>query len=710
VRKKSLFAVFISVTIGLLMVAAFSGFASVAGPITANHTSVQSFSGLTAGQLSAVKGMVLLNIGQSHGQQIPHGLQTLMSQNGTYGVTVYDGEITDAANGTLQVGTGLRFSDNSWQTYNGPDEFWNTADGLNNVRRTLDYYAAHGITVDAILHTWCWQFQWMSAADVAAYFVAMEQLESEYPAITFIYMTDTDDSTGAEGYNRYLRNQQVRAYCQAHGKILFDFGELETWSASGLVQNTTTFGPYTFPIWHSDWAGDEYAHIKDAACTMKAKAMWWLLAQISYVVGPLDHIHATPSSATVVRGAPRTFSAQGQDVNHYIITGLAYSWSAITGSVSPPTGALISYTAPASGVNDTLTVSSGGISTNILITLTDATVKSDYNADDTAEIGVLYDYGNAAARLWSIDASGPGAASPVMAWYWNGGFDASRAKITSGDYNADGQAEIGILYDYGNGQARLWSMDARGPGAAQPVMAWYWPSGFEASKAKITSGDYNGDGKDEIGVLYDYGNNVARLWSMDARGPGALPPVLAGYWNGGFDASRAKITSGDYNANGRDEVGILYNYGNNVARLWSLDARGPGSPAPVMAWYWNAGFDAARTKITSGNYNADGKDEIGVLYDYGMGKARVWSMDASGPSAPPPVMAWYWNGGFDASRAKITSGDYNADSTAEIGVLYDYGYSKARLWSVDASGPGAPAPFMAWYWNGGFYANKAIID
>lgn len=276
--------------------AAESKIQSVPGPIAANHTSVRSFPTLSASQISNVKGMVLLNIGQSHGEQIPHGLQTLMSQNGTYGVTVYDEAITEGSNGTLQVGRGL-LQAGGWDNYIEPTEFWGTPEGLNSVRRTLDYYAAQGITVDAILHTWCWHFQSMSAADVNAYFAAMERLESEYPAITFIYMTDTDDSTGAVGYNRYLRNQQVRNYCQTNGKVLFDFGELETWSASGLVRNTTTYGGVTFPLWHVDWAGDEYAHIKDAACTMKAKAMWWLLAQISGVAPPPPPTLISPVNA-----------------------------------------------------------------------------------------------------------------------------------------------------------------------------------------------------------------------------------------------------------------------------------------------------------------------------------------------------------------------------------------------------------------------------
>ena len=113
----------------------------------------------------------------------------------------------------------------------------------------------------------------------------MEQLESEYPDVIFIYMTDTCDSSGSTGYNRFLRNEQIRKYCRENNKVLFDFADLESWSADGSHQNTYSYGGISnIPLIHSDWESGIYyddGHINEAACTMKAKAMWWLLARIA---------------------------------------------------------------------------------------------------------------------------------------------------------------------------------------------------------------------------------------------------------------------------------------------------------------------------------------------------------------------------------------------------------------------------------------------
>jgi hypothetical protein len=106
----------------------------------------------------------------------------------------------------------------------------------------------------------------------------MEILEAEYPDVTFIYMTDAADRSGDE--NRYARNEQVREYCQTHNKVLFDFGEMETWSSGGDIQNSSGGVPY----WHDDWSTGEssdYGHINQAGTVMKAKAMWWLFARLA---------------------------------------------------------------------------------------------------------------------------------------------------------------------------------------------------------------------------------------------------------------------------------------------------------------------------------------------------------------------------------------------------------------------------------------------
>ena len=92
------------------------------------------------------------------------------------------------------------------------------------------------------MFSWCSELNEYSSEQVQWYLDSMNQLEIAYPNVIFIYITGNAQRDGAGGYNRYLRNQQIRNYCLANGKIIFDFGDLDSWwhnpSTENWEQNT----------------------------------------------------------------------------------------------------------------------------------------------------------------------------------------------------------------------------------------------------------------------------------------------------------------------------------------------------------------------------------------------------------------------------------------------------------------------------------------
>lgn len=253
--------------------------------IITDHTVIDLYDNIPASWINVVKTMVLHHTGLSHGRQVPHGLENLENENSTYNVEISTEGIPSGTN-VLKVTRAQRTSYSSWEDSIGPDRYWQGESGRDWTRRTMGYHIANGDTIEASLNTWCWHFRTWTESQVNDYLASMEILEAEYPEVTFIYMTDTCDSTGDTGYNRWLRNEQIRQYCIENDKVLFDFADLEAWSADGTEQNTYfhTGSGLNIPYWHDDWITDPYysdGHINEAACTMKAKAMWWLLARIA---------------------------------------------------------------------------------------------------------------------------------------------------------------------------------------------------------------------------------------------------------------------------------------------------------------------------------------------------------------------------------------------------------------------------------------------
>ncbi|MEU7556630.1 esterase, partial [Streptomyces sp. NPDC044571] len=183
-------------------------------------------------------------------------------------------------------------------------------------------------------------------------------------------------------------------------------------------------------------------------------------------------------------------------------------------------------------------------------------------------------------------------------WNWD------RSKVVAGDFTGDGKADVGVLYD--NGQqsdgkniTALWTFTSTGAGFNGPVKKWDNDDTITGSwnwdRSKVTVGDYNGDGKADVGVLYDNGQtedsrNVSALWTFTSTGSGFNGPAKK--WDSGSDSwnsKSSKITSGDFNGDGKTDVGVLYGYGQqddgtNRTGLWKFTSTGAGFNNPAMSW------------------------------------------------------------------------------------------------------------------------------
>ncbi|MEA1936500.1 MAG: hypothetical protein U9N04_00070 [Patescibacteria group bacterium] len=141
-----------------------------------------------------------------------------------------------------------------------------------------------------VMWSWCGQAN-TTEANMQTYLNLMNQLEADYPEVTFIYMTGHLNGTGESG-NLNLRNNQIRDYCQANNKILFDFADIESYDPDGnyfLNLNASDSCSYKGGNWANEWCAANpgecssisCAHSKSINCQMKGKAFWWMMARIA---------------------------------------------------------------------------------------------------------------------------------------------------------------------------------------------------------------------------------------------------------------------------------------------------------------------------------------------------------------------------------------------------------------------------------------------
>lgn len=162
---------------------------------------------------------------------------------------------------------------------------------------TRTYLDAHP-DINVVIWSWCGQVSTATVENIELYLSLMSALEADYPGVKFVYMTGHLDGTGLTG-NLHLRNEQIRAYCREHEKILYDFADIETYNPDGVwfgdkIPNDacaydtdadgTRDGNWAIE-WQNAHPGEWYscasAHSQPLNANLKAYAAWWLWARLA---------------------------------------------------------------------------------------------------------------------------------------------------------------------------------------------------------------------------------------------------------------------------------------------------------------------------------------------------------------------------------------------------------------------------------------------
>lgn len=265
------------------------------GAIVINHTNTD-LSQIPSAAITAAKTNLKIAYGHtSHGSQLITGMDAIMGANALY------------AWNESGSGGALKLDDYAMGGDVGYYPAWveNTRSYLGTPNATTGRGSSH-TDVNVILWSWCGQASSRTQQEmIDTYLTPMSQLEGEYPGIKFVYMTGHLDGSGASG-NLHLRNQQIRAYCQANNKILFDFNDIECYAPGGTTNYLPLYaddGCYydsdgnqsQDENWATNWIAanpshelttlaascGDCAHSQTLNCIQKGRAAWWLWARIA---------------------------------------------------------------------------------------------------------------------------------------------------------------------------------------------------------------------------------------------------------------------------------------------------------------------------------------------------------------------------------------------------------------------------------------------
>ncbi|WP_436775185.1 FG-GAP-like repeat-containing protein [Yinghuangia sp. YIM S09857] len=224
------------------------------------------------------------------------------------------------------------------------------------------------------------------------------------------------------------------------------------------------------------------------------------------------------------------------------------------------------------------------------------------NADGTGADELVAVQGTADGRyaIHTFTATATGAFNPPIKGYEEtntGWWYTDHSHFALGDANKDGRADIIGAHVYDDHTLKTFTSLAGTDGTYPRLTLGGWTSGANAwwhNVMQTTAGDTNGDGNSDLVVMYDYGNGDMGLWTFAADTNGNLTAPTASIRTGPnqYWAERSVPHTGDTNADGRDDLITLYRYNDGGFSRFVYTAQTSGGFNPkVSTWsaapgYW----------------------------------------------------------------------------------------------------------------------------
>ncbi|MFD8499200.1 trypsin-like serine protease [Amycolatopsis sp. NPDC059657] len=333
---------------------------------------------------------------------------------------------------------------------------------------------------------------------------------------------------------------------------------------------------------------------------------------------------------------------------------------------------------------------------------TKAVPVSDFTADGRDDIAAAYYYDeeDTGLLLWPAIQNAPGFEKFTSRWRTEG-WKGANCRWLAADINADGRTDAAAFCGYPDEfSTRLFTWTATATGFADPAERWYsGENNFDVNRAQFVSGDFNGDGRTDVAAGYGYDGAESKLFMWYATADGFSGPEVK--WAsavGEFDAGRAVFIAGDFNADGRADIAAAYGYDKAITGLFAWTSTADGLGPREQKWLSEENqLERTHASWFTGDFNADGRVDIGAAYDSGGANTSLLAWHSNGTGLDPKVERLKMPAGdIGVAQGKWTAGDFDGDGRTDVAVLYKFPNDRASIFTWHATAAGFDARVAGW--------------
>lgn len=266
----------------------------------------------------------------------------------------------------------------------------------------------------------------------------------------------------------------------------------------------------------------------------------------------------------------------------------------------------------------------------------------DVNNDGFDDIVAMYRYPSGDTKLFVYLSDG-GSFSGAHEWgSWAAAdYNANNVgeRFVVGDFNGDSKADAAVIYQYPNKETKIFTYISTGSSFSGSANWRDWPAGaYDVSCIgdRFVAGDFNGDGKDDLAVLYQYtpahpANIFVYLSTGSSFGNANWRSWPAGAYS--VNCVNGRFTTGDFNGDGKDDLSVMY-YADSTTCIHTYLSTGSSFTVNIWNTFVKGAYnaDCVGKRFVGGNFTGDAKDDVASVYFYPSGNVWILEQTSTGSS------------------------------------------------------------------------------